>query len=416
VSELLAGIRVLESATLLNGSTVGTILGDLGADVIKIENPKRGDYIRTTAGQISPENSPLHVQVNKHKRSVGLDLRQEAGREVFWRLLNTADVFVDGNVAGSCDKLGIGYAEQQARVPRIVYCQYSGFGSDGPYALMPTHGQMMTALAGATPVVKGQDGFLHRTLGRPVSCSQQRDARSGGEATSAGAVHAALHIVAALFQRERTNQGAFIDVAGIDGVLAHAWVAATISLNEHRITDRTNLAEAEAEEITWAKYQYYESSDGKALLFGAIERKFWNNFCRAAGREDLLEQHVDTVSAVDFADDDNLRKVLADIFRQRPSSEWVALALEHDFPCSPVPSTLVEAAQDEHVKTRCVFVDAPDPDGNQFTYIGEAGKVAGQPYRVQRAAPRLGAHTRELLAEVDIEGAAFDELSQSGIV
>ncbi|EHB55602.1 Formyl-CoA transferase [Mycolicibacterium rhodesiae JS60] len=416
MSELLSGVRVLESATLLNGSTVGTVLGDLGADVIKIENPKRGDYIRTTAGQISPDNSPLHIQVNKHKRSVGLDLRQDAGRDVFWRLLSTADVFVDGNIAGSCDKLGIGYAEQQARFPRIVYCQYSGFGSDGPYALMPTHGQMMTALAGATPVFKGEDGLLHRTLGRPVSCSQQRDARSGGEATSAGAVHAALHIVAALLQRERTGEGTFIDVAGVDGVLAHAWVAATISLNEDRITDRTNLAEAEADEITWAKYQYYETSDGKAVLFGAIERKFWNNFCRAAGRDDLAEQHVDSVSAVDFADDGELREVLTEIFLERPSAEWVDLALKHDFPCSPVPNSLVEAAQDPHVQTRGVLVDAPDPDGNPFTYIGEAGKVAGQPYRVQRAAPRLGEHTRELLAEVGIEGDAFESLSQSGVV
>jgi crotonobetainyl-CoA:carnitine CoA-transferase CaiB-like acyl-CoA transferase len=402
MSDLLRGIRVLESATLLNGSTVGTMLGDLGADVIKVESPSRGDYIRNTAGEISPNNSPLHVQVNKHKRSIALDLRIPEQLEIFWLLLDTADVFVDGNTAGALDRLGIGYEAQKSRKSSIIYCQYSGFGSHGPYAVMPTHGQMMSALGGANPMFMESDGFMKRVPALPITCSAQRDARSGGEATSAGAIHAAYHVAAALFQRERTGQGAFIDVAGVDGVLAHAWVAATISLNEERITNRTNLAAAETDEVSWAKYQYYATVDDKVVLFGAIERKFWENFCRAIDRKDLLEEHDDAASAVDFADDSELRHVLQDIFRTRPSEEWVQLALEYDFPCSPAPRSIREAAEDPHVMSRTLFVDAPDPEGALFTYIGEAGQVAGQPYRVQRPAPRLGEHTEEILNELRI--------------
>ena len=115
MSDLLAGIRVIESAALYNGDSLGMLLGDLGADVVKVESPFRGDYLRDFLGQITPHHSPAHVQVNKNKRSVALDLRKEAGREAFWRLLDTADVFVDGNAADACEKLGIGYAEQRAR-------------------------------------------------------------------------------------------------------------------------------------------------------------------------------------------------------------------------------------------------------------------------------------------------------------
>ncbi|HEY1974127.1 MAG TPA: CoA transferase [Pseudonocardia sp.] len=419
MSDLLKGIRVLESGTLLNGATVGTMLGDLGADVIKIESPKRGDYIRQTAGQISPGNSPLHLQLNKHKRSITLDLRTDAGKDLFWRLLETADVFVDGNVAGAYDRLGVGYEAQRQRKPDIVYCQYSGFGSEGPYANMPTHGQMMSALAGSTPMVTGEDGLLHRVPARPVSCSQQRDSRSGGEATSAGAVHAAFHITAALVQRDRTGEGCFIDIAGVDGMLAQAWVASTISLNEHRITDRGDLADAETEEITWAKYQYYQGSDGNVVLFGALETKFWNNFCRVAGREDLVEEPgavTKSGSPMDFVDDDALRVTLTEIFAKRPAAEWVALALEHDFPCSPAPRSIVEAAADPHIVTRGAFHDAPDPDGNTFTYVAEAGKVRGQPYRIQRPAPAQGQHTREVLAEIGIDEDRMDRLAAEKVI
>lgn len=115
---LLSGVRVLESAQLFNGDTLGALLGDLGADVIKIESPFRGDYLRDMLGQIAPHNSPAHMQINKNKRSVALDLRKDAGREVFWKLLATADVFVDGNAADAMTKLGVGYEAQRARRPR----------------------------------------------------------------------------------------------------------------------------------------------------------------------------------------------------------------------------------------------------------------------------------------------------------
>jgi crotonobetainyl-CoA:carnitine CoA-transferase CaiB-like acyl-CoA transferase len=412
MSDLLSGIRVLESAALYNGDTVGMLLGDLGADVIKIESPFRGDYLRDFLGQITPHHSPAHVQVNKNKRSVTLDLRTDAGREVFWTVLDTADVFVDGNAADACARLGIGYEAQRTRKPGIVYCQYTGFGSDGPYHSIPTHGQMMNAIVAATPTEMGEDGFLHEVAG----AGSMGNMRSGGEGTAAGAVHAAFHVAAALVQRERTGNGCFIDVAGHDGVVVNGWIAATYMLNEHRIIDPVGMPARSDGQSTGAKYQFYETRDGHAVLFCAIEPKFWFNFCNAVDRDDLVGDRTFPVP-VDFAAGETaLRRELQDIFLTRDLGEWLTFAVHHDVPIGPAYRTLAEAASDPHMQGRNVFVPGEHPSAGPFTYVGEAAKVAGQEYRVRSPAPRLGEHTREVLAEVGLADATIERLASEGVI
>jgi crotonobetainyl-CoA:carnitine CoA-transferase CaiB-like acyl-CoA transferase len=399
VSDLLAGIRVLESAVLLNGDTLGAHLGDLGADVIKIESPGGGDYLRYMLGQITPGRSPAHLQVNRGKRSVALDLRSDVGQEVFWKLQATADVFVDGTAGDALERLGVGYIAQREHKPDIVYCQYSGYGSAGPYADIPTHGQMMDALAGAYPRAMGSDGFLYPA---PHS-GPMRGMDTGGEGTAAGAIHAAFHIAAALVQRERSGAGAFIDVSGTDGVLAQGWIAATYALNEQRITDRRTMPAVEDGALTGATYQYYETGDGQVVLFCCIEPKFWRNFCRAIGREDLLDRNTGGGAAgpVDFGkNEEDLRHELQRIFHTRPLAQWTALAVEHDIALGPAYRTVVEAAADPHIVARGLIRTQTFDGVGEFTYIGEAGRVAGQPYAVRRPAPDLGQHTAEVLGEL----------------
>ncbi len=401
MSDLLQGVRVIESAMLLNGDTVGMHLADLGADVIKMEGP-RGDYIRHFLGQLGPGHSPAHAQVNHGKRSIVLDVRNETDRDIFWRLLDTADVFVDGNAADACDKLGIGYAAQSARKPDIVYCQFSGYGSTGPYSQIPTHGQMMAALAGAFPSRMGEDGLMHLA----EHSGPMRGMDSGGEATAAGAVHAALHIAAALVQRQRNGRGAFIDVAGPDAVIAQGWIAAVYALNEHRIADRSTMPSASPDgQMHGALYQHYETRDGKSILFCCIEPKFWRNFCRATGRPDLLEQGTGADgSLVEWGEGGTeLRREIQAVLHTRTSAEWTDLAAEYDFALGPSPRSIVEAAEDPHLQSRGILHRQDHPVSGEFTYVGAAGRVAGQPFTVRRPAPDLGQHTAEILAELGIE-------------
>jgi crotonobetainyl-CoA:carnitine CoA-transferase CaiB-like acyl-CoA transferase len=408
VSNLLEGIRVIESAQLFNGDTLGMHLGDLGADVIKVESPFLGDYLRDFLGQLAPHNSPAHVQVNKNKRSVTLDLRQEAGRELFWRLLDTADVFIDGNASDAADKLGIGYEAQRAHKPDIIYCQYTGFGSDGPYSRIPTHGQMMNALAAATPMVMGDDGFARPMTHMPGLIGNMT---MGGDGTAAGAIHAAFHVAAALVQRARTGEGCFIDVAGHDGVISQAWISATYFLNRQRLGGGSSSMPAgrSMDGGASAKYQWYETRDQKFVLFCCIEPKFWRNFCTAVDRPDLLDQH-DTSGAVDFGvGQGDLRRDLQDIFHQRDLADWIQLASDSDIAMGPAYTTIEEAASDPHLRTRNIIVESEHPVAGPFTYIGEAAKVSGQGYEVRHPAPALGEHTVEVLC--DELGVTADELA-----
>lgn len=412
---LLTGIRVLESAQLFNGDTLGAILADLGADVIKIESPFRGDYLRNMLGQIAPHHSPAHLQINKNKRSIALDLRKQQGREVFWRLLSTADVFVDGNSADAMQRLGVGYEHQRARRPEIVYCQYTGYGATGPYATIPTHGQMMNAAAGATLLEVDEAGFV-----RPYRGPQAFNGiASGGEGTAAGAAYAALHVAAALVQRDRTGRGCCIDVAGSEAVISSAWIAATYQLNDERITDRRSLpTPMDPGGTASAKYQFYRTSDDRFILFCCIEPKFWENFCRLAGREDLIGESDS--GPVDFAvsggPDQTLRREIQKIIETRTQAERVGIAAEHDLAIGPALQRN-ELRGDPQLDARGAFVDAVHPVAGAFTHVTLPALVDGQRSTEMRYhAPALGEQTEEILTEIGLSQETIAGLRDAGVV
>ncbi|MGA7420343.1 MAG: CaiB/BaiF CoA-transferase family protein [Acidimicrobiales bacterium] len=408
MSSLLRGIRVVESAMLFNGDRLGALLGDLGADVIKVESPGGGDYLRDMLGEVTPHFSPAFLQANRHKRSVTVDLKSEAGRSVFWRLLESADVFVDGNAAGACQKLGIGYEEQMKHNPGIVFCHYSGFGGSGPYAAIPTHGQMMDALAGALPVELDPAGAPRRR----AAGSTMNSTEYGGEGHATGAVYAAMHIAAALVQRTRTGHGCAIDVSSADAVIANAWVGATYSINAERINDRSSIPPDEL----GPKYGFYETEDEKFVLFCCIENKFWQRFCRAVHREDLGGR-IDSAGTVDYGNDDpDLRAELARLFRTRSRGAWVELAAREHLPLGPVLSDPSELPLDPHLSGREIFYRGEHPEAGPFVYIGQPAMVRDDPFEITRHAPTLGQHTEEILAELGYSAAAVASYRHDGVV
>ena len=396
MSNLLDGVRVVESAVLLNGDTVGMLLGDLGADVIKVESPPAGDYLRYFLGQIVPGVSVAHAQVNRNKRSVLLDLTDEEDRETFWRLIDTADIFVDGNRPGVCERLGVGPEAMRARRPAIVYVQHTGFGAGGPYSSIPTHGMLMNALVGAHAVQRGEDGLLGR------GSFSEDGANLGGEATSVGALHAALHAVAALTRARETGTGAYIDVAGSDATAATAWLPITLQRNAHRITDRSGMAARSDGEMTGSRYQFYETSDGRVVLFGCIEQRFWDKWAVAAGRDDLVGRQADTSNgSVDWGDDAE-RRIVADVIATKPLQEWLRLAGERGFAMGAAHQSIDEVAADPHIEGRNVFVEGEHPVAGPISYVGSAAVVDGQRFAVRRHAPAPGEHTDEILAELGV--------------
>src|SRR3954453_17826788 len=400
MSGLLDGIRVLEVAVLFNGDIVGQHLGDLGADVIKIESPGRGDYLRDMLGQIVPHQSPAHLQGNRNKRTVTLDVPPDEGRDLFWKLHETADVFVDGLLSGACDKMGIGYAEQRRRKSSIVYCHCSGYGASGKYSAVPTHGQMMNAAAAAVTVGMDDDGFVRQRQNDEL----MNGTSGGGDGTTAAAVHAALRTAAALVRRGRTGEGAFLDAAGADAVIAQGWIGAVYGWNEQRLTDRVGLRPPGTPAFNSARYQYYATADARFVLFCAIEPKFWRRFCEAVGRPELAGEITPGGAPIDFAHgDEALRRELQALFATKTQQEWVATAIEHDIPIGPANQGARSLLDDEHLKQRSIIVEGEHPDAGPFLYVGFPVIVDHEPFDVRRPAPNLGQHTDEVLEEIGID-------------
>jgi crotonobetainyl-CoA:carnitine CoA-transferase CaiB-like acyl-CoA transferase len=408
---LLAGVRVLECAVLPTGDQTGRLLGDLGAEVIKIERPGTGDYLRELGDRITPQNSVFHLLLNRNKRSIELDLRADKGREAFFRLLGEADVFVDGFAGDACEKLGIGYQAQRAVKPDIVYCKASGFGARREYGQIPVHGYMMSAVAGTTELEVTADGVV-----REVTSPEGYYFSGSIDGPLSTALYGALTTAAALHHRDRTGEGAFIDAAGADCVLANQCLDAALAWNAERITDRRNPPPPVGlDPRKRPKYTYYQTKDDKVVLLAAIEHKFWDNFCRAVGRADLLDAK-DTTFAVDFADGGraDLLDVLVPIFRERTAAEWTDVARDFDIPICRANSKR-ETLSDPHLTAREIVHHSAHPVAGPYTAVGWPAPVLGQPFGQARHAPSLGEHTDEVLAESGYSAEAISALHGRGI-
>ena len=410
MTNLLAGVRVLESAQLLNGDTVGMFLGDLGADVIKVEVPPRGDYLRYFLGQLEPGYSIPHLQVNKNKRSLALDIKSEAGRGALLRLVEMAEIFVDGNRPGVLDRLGVGYDVMKARNPALVFVRHTAYGSVGPYKDIPTHGMMMGALAGAHRVTEGEDGLLHRFV------PAEDGTELGGEATVTGATHAALWAVAALVKARASGEGSFLDVSAADAVVVSAYFPTLNHLNGPRVTDASGMAQRDGGEMTGAKYQFYATRDDKVLLFCCIEPKFWRNFCVAAGREDLLDEgNAGGNTSVDWGTPE-LRRTLTDLIKTRDLAEWVAMAAEHDIAMGPANQGVAEMAADPGIQMRDLILEDKHPVAGTYAVVGSPVLVDGDRYAVRHHAPAPGEQSRAVLEECGFAADEIDALIAGGTV
>ncbi len=400
---LLDGVHVIETGVLLAVDHLGAMLGDEGADVIKVETPQLGDYLRNIGASMDENWSTSHLSLNRNKRSVTIDARTSAGRGIVSRLLAAADVFITGNIADTNRKLGLDYETVKGINPRIVYCQITGFGASGPYAAIPTHGKMMDALGGETSKMQlGQDGLV-------ASISGER-AEAGGGGVVVGPMYAAFAVAAGLSRRERAGQGCYIDISCADAVLASKGSRAIEMLNRERFDGDTPTLDIEHS----AKYQHYQTRDARFVLFCCIEPKFWDNFCRASDREDLLDRH-DRNRAVDFGFDDvSLRRELQGVFVTKTQLEWVELARQHDIPLCPA-LRFDEVADDPHLQARGMVVTEDHPVLGQFRTVASPIRVLGESFSL-RSAPAHGQDTDEILVALGYTPDEVEQLHRHGVV
>jgi crotonobetainyl-CoA:carnitine CoA-transferase CaiB-like acyl-CoA transferase len=398
----LEGIRVLDLSRLLPGGFCSLLLADFGADVLKVEDTGMGDYIRWAPpyyeGAHDSAKSALFLSLNRNKRSIRLDLKNERGREALLALVREYDVVLESFRPGVLDRLGVGYERMREENPGIVYCAISGYGQDGPKRDASGHDMNYLGLIGLL-------GLTGELGGEPVQAAGQI-ADLGG-----GALMAAFGILAALRERDGgggqpgSGEGQLVDVSMADGALSWlAMVAASYFAGEE-VPRRGELPLAGS----LVCYRPYECSDGWVSL-GALEPKFWQGFCRGVGREDLIAAQFERPGSPAHAQ-------VQEIFKGRTREEWEAFARENDCCLEPVLE-LDEALSSELVQARGMVVELDQPGAERpVRQLGLPVKLARTPGDHARLpGPALGEHTEQVLLAAGYSEAEVAELLAAGAV
>ena len=351
----LTGIRVLDLTRLLPGAYCTLLLADMGADVIKVEEPGAGDYMRWTPPLVDGQ-STLFNAINGGKRSITLNLKTDAGRDVLLRLADKADVLVEGNRPGVMARLGLGWDVLHARNPRLVMCSITGYGQDGPFAQRAGHDLNYMAIAGGLGLNGDRDG--------PPAPLSVQVADIGG-----GGMQAAVEILAALNHVHRGGEGSWLDVSMTDG--AFRWLSLVFA--EHMVGPPPVRRGDQRLAGRYACYRVYACKDARFFSVAALEPKFWSTLCEALGRPDLVEAQYSTSPEV--------QRAVELIFETKTRGEWEAILSNLDVCCEPVLD-LDEVPAHPQIAARRLFERA------------RRGR-----------APGLGEHNDEILREIRIGGA-----------
>jgi len=389
----LSDIRVLDLSRLLPGGFCSLLLADFGAEVLKVEDTGMGDYIRWSPpyheGADDSAKSALFLALNRGKRSIRLDLKQDLGREVLLRLVRDCDVLLESFRPGVMQRLGVGYETLREQNPRLVYCAISGYGQTGPYTARSGHDMNYLGLNGLLGLTGDPDG-------PPVQPAGQI-ADLGG-----GALMAAFGIMAALRERERSGEGQLVDVSMFDGALSWLAMVAAQYLADGAVPQRGRPPLAGG----LICYRPYACSDGWVTL-GALEPKFWQEWCRGVGREDLIEKQFEGPGSDAHAEVERT-------FLERSREQWQSFASEHDCCLEPVLD-LDEALDSELVRAREMVVELDQPGAAApVRLLGVPVKLSRTPGAPAGPGPALGEHTHEVLASLGYSEEEIAALLDSG--
>jgi crotonobetainyl-CoA:carnitine CoA-transferase CaiB-like acyl-CoA transferase len=390
----LTGVRVLEVGNYMAGPFCGMQLADLGAEVIKIEQPDGGDQVRLAAPFLDGESSPF-VRLNRNKRSLVVDLKAAAGKDVFRRLVQTADVVVENLRPGTMGDLELDYARLAELNPGLVYVAASGWGQDGP----------LSPLAGLDIMAQARSGLMSIT-GMP-----------GGDPVKVGvpvcdlvcALYGALAAVSALRVRERTGRGQHIDVSLFEaGVSLGVWEA-----GKFFATGEIPRPLGSAHQIN-APYQAIRAEDGWFTI-GATSTRNWAAFCAAMGLERLRSdpRYADTNSR--FAHREELIADIEELTRMRPMAHWIELLEAAGVPCAPIQD-YGQVFGDGHLQAREFFWEAPHPTLGSVRQLGSPMRFSETPTRREKAGPRFGEDSEAVLRELGCGDAEVRELVAAGVI
>jgi len=390
----LTGLRVLDLSSQLSGPYCAMLLGDLGADVIKVEHPAGGDAARLMGPRVNGESAPF-MTFNRNKRSITADLKSPDGLAIVRRLASRADVVLENWRPGTAGRLGLGYEDVRALNARVVYCSISGFGQTGPYASRGGFDRIAQGMSGLMSINGEEDGA---PLVVPIPIS---DIGTG--------MFGLIGILAALAYRDRTGEGQMIDAALLDTPIAWSVYEAASFFATGQAPARLGQGHR-----TNAPYQAFRTADGWINLGGGSQQ-FWRDICRILQVERLLDDPRFTTPELRVRHRRDLEALLQPRFLTQPSSVWLERFEAAGVPAGPI-LTYDQVFADPHVKAREMAVEVDHPTAGRTRVLGIPFKLSRTPGAVRRPAPTLGQHTDEVLRELGYDEAMIGDLRARKVV
>jgi crotonobetainyl-CoA:carnitine CoA-transferase CaiB-like acyl-CoA transferase len=377
---------MLDLSRLLPGPYCSLILADLGMEVLKIEDLEMGDYMR--------QDTAYFLAVNRNKKSMTLDLKVKEGKDIFYKLIHSYDIILESFRPGVVDRLGISYEELRKKNPRVILCSLSGYGQDGPYREKSGHDINYIGLGGILELIGKKDEA-------PVIPGIQiADLGAGG-------MMSAIAILAAVVHRQNTGKGQYLDVSMLDGVISWLSIHAGKYFMDGELPMRGDTLLTGG----YACYHVYETKDGRYMSLGALEPKFWQNFCEVIGRKQLIiEQYIEGEQRL------RLIEEIQEFFKTRTQKEWVDFFKNVDVCCEPILN-LNEVFHHPHVLHRQMVKEFEHSVEGRTLQVGNPIKSSQYSFEIQSPPPRRGEHTMEVLKSIgysDKEIQHFKEVKAIG--
>ena len=396
MTKALEGIRVLDLTRALAGPFCTLMLGDNGADVIKIEIPGSGDDTRKWGPPFIGDESAYFLSINRNKRSLTLNLQDPKAKEVFMKLAKDTDVVVENFTPGVMERFGWGYEAVKAVNPNVIYCSISGFGQDGPYKSRPAYDQIMQGVGGLMSITGEPDGEPQKI---------------GIAVTDIGAgMWSAFAITTALHHREKTGEGQYIDISMLDAQVAWLTYQAAYFFANNEPPKRMGAAHP-----TLVPYQAFMCNDGKYINVAVGSERIWERFCQGMKREDLKDHPDYAVNSVRVAHRGAIVSMLQEIFLTRPVAEWVADLQAVNVPCGPIHD-LADVFADPQVLARDMYQEMPHPTLGTIKQTGLPIKFSRTPGGLDRHPPLLGEHNQEILSSLGYSDADVQSLKDGSVI
>jgi crotonobetainyl-CoA:carnitine CoA-transferase CaiB-like acyl-CoA transferase len=392
----LQGLRVVDLTRVLSGPYCTMQLGDMGAEVIKIEQPGRGDDTRAFAPPYQGDQAAYFLSVNRNKKSMTLDMKSEAGKQVLWRLIDRSDILVENFRPGAMDRLGFGYQAVRERKPALVYASISGFGASGPQKDRPGYDVIVQGEAGIMDITGPRDGAPYK-VGTAVA-----DLVSG--------LYAVQGILAALYAAKSTGQGQHVDISMYEAMAS----LLTFNAGIYFATGQTPKRRGN-EHPTIVPYETFEAADGWINL-GVANDDLWRRFCKAADTPDLVDDPRFAKAADRVRNREVLVPLVRAIVKQRTRDEWMARLDSAGVPSGAI-RTVGEVCESDLLKARGMIAQMEHTSAGVVKAVKNAVRLSATPLDAYAPPPQLGEHTREVLTGIlGYSKADTEKLTRDGVI